>query len=129
MDFESQFFENYAIAATRTVPASRLGKVLLTGLCKTKQVPQFGIGETLTGRRGRGLSMLLDRVYIHHDDCAEAHVMGEPERLDQDSLFPEAIHQRHDFLRGIDAFLDMIRDHWMRNLRVAARIRKVIQQE
>jgi len=73
--------------------------------------------------------MLLNDVYIYHNNGAEAYIMREPERLDHDALLCKTVHEGDYILRSTDAFLQDTRHCWMRYWRSAAEVREIIQEE
>lgn len=73
--------------------------------------------------------MLLNDVYIYHNNSAEAYIMREPERLYHDALFGETIHESNNILSSTNAFLQDVRYCRMRYLRPAAEVCEIIQEE
>lgn len=55
--------------------------------------------------------MLLNDMDVDYQDSAEAHIVREPKRLDEDVLLCKFVDERHDVLGGLDAFLDVGADH------------------
>lgn len=73
--------------------------------------------------------MLLDGVDVNDQNSTEAHIVREPEGLDQHALMRETIGYCHDVLGSLDAFLDVRADHWMRDFRSAAEVCEIVQEE
>lgn len=73
--------------------------------------------------------MLLDGVDVHDQDSAEAYIVREPEGLNQDTLLCEAVDDSHDIFGGLNAFLHMGADHWVRDFRPAAEVCKIVEEE
>lgn len=73
--------------------------------------------------------MLLDDVYVYHDNGAEAYIMREPKRLYHDALFGETVHESNNILSSTDAFLQDIRHCRMGYLRSAAEVCEIVQEE
>lgn len=73
--------------------------------------------------------MLLNDVYVYHDNGAEAYIMREPKRLYHDALLRETVHESNNIFSSTDTFLQDIRHCRMRYLGSAAEVRKIIQEE
>lgn len=73
--------------------------------------------------------MLLNDVYVYHNNGAEAYIMREPKRLDHDALLRETVYESNDILSGTNAFLQDIRHCRMRYLRSATEVCEIVQEE
>lgn len=73
--------------------------------------------------------MLLNSVYVYHNDGAKTYIVREPERLNHDALLRETVHEGYNMLGSTNTFLQDIRHSRMRYLRSAAEISEIVQKE
>ena len=66
---------------------------------------------------------------VNDQNSTKAHVVREPEGLDQYTLMRETIGYCHDILGSLDAFLDVRADHRVGDFRSAAEVCEVVQEE
>ena len=115
MNLPPELLQDNAIPSARTVLSSGLSKLLLGGFCESEEMLHFIHVRRTSGGEARscGLAVLLDDVNVDDKNGAEAHVVGEPKRLNENLLLRKVVDQIYDALCCLDTLLYVGADHGM----------------